>query len=114
MQSSDWSSDVCSSDLIGVGGVLREGAHRAARLIGVLEPVEEHMVIGGVVADARARTMLPEEVGRFGHRFHAARDDKVDAASSEERRVGKVCVSTCSSRCSTCLSIKKNTNKSNT
>src|SRR3546814_11647676 len=31
-------------ELIGVGGILRKGAHRPARLIGVLEPVEEHKI----------------------------------------------------------------------
>ena len=43
-----------AGQLIFVGGALGEAAHRAAFLIGVLEPVEEHMVVGGVVADARA------------------------------------------------------------
>src|SRR3546814_11356226 len=69
MRISDWSADGCSSDL-------RESAHRTARLIGVFQPVEEHMVVCGVVPDARAAAMLLEQIGRIGHRFHAARDDQ--------------------------------------
>jgi hypothetical protein len=38
--------------LILVRGALGEAAHRAAFLIGVLEAVEEHMVVGRVLADA--------------------------------------------------------------
>src|SRR3546814_11266835 len=121
MRISDWSADGCSSDL-------RESAHRTARLIGVFQPVEEHMVVCGVVPDARAAAMLLEQIGRIGHRFHAARDDQVDAARrerlgahdhrlhtrtanlvdgrrlprrSEERRVGKEWVSTGTSRWAT-------------
>ena len=60
-----------------------ERPHRAARVIGVLQPVEEHMIIGGVVADAGAAAVLLEQIGRIGHRFHAARDDQVDAARGE-------------------------------
>src|SRR3546814_11683886 len=75
------------------------------------------MVIGGIVPDTRARPMLLEQIGGVGHRLHAARDDQVDAAGgerlgahddglharpadlrSDERRVGKECVSTCRSR----------------
>jgi hypothetical protein len=40
--------------LVFVCGILREGAHGTARFIGVFQPVEEHMVIGGVMPDARA------------------------------------------------------------
>ena len=69
-----------AGQLVFVGGVLRESAHRAARLVGIFQPVEEHVVVGGVVPDARARAVLLEEVGRVGHALHAARDDQVDRA----------------------------------
>src|SRR3546814_7076949 len=70
MRISDWSSDVCSSDLdrrrhrrrLGVGGDLRGAA--------------------GAVRPERHHPAVPE----------AGRD------RSEERRVGKACVSTCRSR----------------
>ena len=74
---------VPAGELIFVGGALGEAAHRAAFLIGVLEPVEEHVVVGGVVADARAAAMLLEQVGRVGHALHAAGDDQVGIAGGE-------------------------------
>ncbi len=74
---------VLARQLIFVRRALREAAHRAAFLIGVFKPVEEHVVIGGVVADAGARTVLFEEVWRIGHRFHAARDDQVDRSCGQ-------------------------------
>src|SRR3546814_5910759 len=63
MRISDWSSDVCSSDLVCAAALSRRSA----------------------CSDAAARGLI------FHHRFrHPAR--------SEERRVGKECVSTCRSR----------------
>jgi hypothetical protein len=52
-----------AGELIFVGGALGEAAHRAAFLVGVLEPVEEHVVVGLVVADPRAERCL---VSRYG------------------------------------------------
>ena len=69
-----------AGQLILVRRVLRECAHGAACVIGVLEAVEEHMVIGGVMADACARAVLFEQIGGVGHALHAARDDDIDAA----------------------------------
>src|SRR3546814_7805414 len=81
MRISDWSSDVCSSDL---------GGHAAAHIIlvpGELaefldDPDDRRVVELDLVAD-------PFVIG-FG-RLHAQH-------RSEERRVGKECVSTCRSR----------------
>ena len=39
-------------------GILGEAAHQAAGLIGILQPVEIHMVVHRVVTDARACAML--------------------------------------------------------
>src|SRR3546814_2033427 len=75
MRMSDWSSDVCSSDL-GVGKPARE--HRAGGAErGKLRPLHR--------GDGRA----------VRHRFHGVSRARL---RSEERRVGKDCVSTCSSR----------------
>jgi hypothetical protein len=56
-----------------VRGLLREGAHRA-RGVGVLEPVEEHVVLqlGMTQADALARA--EQHVRRVAHALHAAGD----------------------------------------
>src|SRR3546814_18780646 len=93
MRISDWSSDVCSSDLarggLVVGGLdldarLRGVAHRIALLVGLdldAEPV-------AFPADLDARDA--EAVTRLGEVDERGR--------SEERRVGNECVSTCRSR----------------
>src|SRR3546814_19526600 len=78
MRISDWSSDVCSSDLFadpGGGGA----AHRAQR----------HFRQGAGERGEAARR----------HRHHGgAGQGGAGGGSSEERRVGKECVSTCRSR----------------
>src|SRR3546814_5723383 len=75
MRISDWSSDVCSSDL--AGGWI--GEQHDIGQAGVL-----HLLHG----DDRARH-LHQRQDAFLH---------ARAARSEERRVGKECVSTCRSR----------------
>src|SRR3546814_2876605 len=80
MRISDWSSDVCSSDLSGVIGACTGGL-RLER--------------GGVTLDFTppyARVSFIEGVRA------AAGVDLRTAPRSEERRVGKECVSTCRSR----------------
>src|SRR3546814_13416198 len=96
MRISDWSSDVCSSDLPVVGDVgtelrqdhlqhalqdLRIAPEHVERLIedlALVAAVHEHGVQG------------PVEVAAVG--------DARNLHRSEERRVGKACVSTCRSR----------------
>src|SRR3546814_12438247 len=103
MRISDWSSDVCSSDLLGPGkrigrrlhiarlqrgdarGVLRCHAPRIGRGPGIVAEAHRH---------ARDSVAMPGEKAPRGLR-------------SEERRVGKECVSTCRSRGSPYLYKKK-------
>src|SRR3546814_5589944 len=75
MRISDWSSDVCSSDLFQLGLVAGARVDQAART-----PALEHVVQARLVA------------GDAGVDFMRL------AFRSEERRVGKECVSTCRSR----------------
>src|SRR3546814_18507567 len=92
MRISDWSSDVCSSDL---------------------EEVEQSLHVGVVVllrhrTDARPRALLDVEqqarpaealVGaELAVGAGAQRERAQEQVRSEERRVGKECVSTCRSR----------------
>src|SRR3546814_7236590 len=84
MRISDWSSDVCSSDLC-----IEECKRR--RLIGA-----------GSGAGIESEPAEPEQAGAdHGHgqvvRLHRF-TPVADARSSEESRVGKECVSTCRSR----------------
>src|SRR3546814_15834487 len=100
MRISDWSSDVCSSDLPvpaeGYGGPFRTG------LIGEMEWVT--FPFAGVylgVAD-RAFRLVRDSLAKksLGH-----------TVRSEERRVGKECVSTCRSRRSRYNEKKKKINE---
>src|SRR3546814_15683532 len=102
MRISDWSSDVFSSDLLlgeVSGDVLLDGLERElAPLDAVVEP-------GDVEAKARldrqradlADFKVEQEGLEFRHR-RPTRDLAEVAARPAERRVGKECVSTCSSR----------------
>src|SRR3546814_18141382 len=96
MRISDWSSDVCSSDLL-------VDAQRAAELRRTRD-----LVAGEVAAriDA-ARQTSEEDTGTFSvaTAFRVIREDALqirqatgDDERSEERRVGKECVSKCRSR----------------
>src|SRR3546814_15916888 len=92
MRIRDWSSDVCSSDLIGAVGSshddalkLRVQLHRQVRLyLGFQITVER---------DARHICTMAIVVIRRPGRINGSATIR-----SEERRVGKECVSTCRSR----------------
>src|SRR3546814_1284809 len=73
MRISDWSSDVCSSDLTANG----------------FEASDPQLAMSQAYADD-----LPTLVARVAD----SQDLPTDLARSEERRVGKECVSTCRSR----------------
>src|SRR3546814_19825442 len=95
MRISDWSSDVCSSDLIGPkrvdrGKVLRHIVAQQDRGALAFDIAEVRAVLG--VADQRGQRgrEAPCDLRRI--------DQPLQFERSEERRVGKECVSTCSSR----------------
>src|SRR3546814_17272981 len=92
MRISDWSSDVCSSDLGDRADAVRSGA-RQFRQAGAGVPC------GGGSGRAGA--------GRPRYREGAASEADHRFERSEERRVGKECVSTCRSRWSPYHSKKK-------
>src|SRR3546814_14466845 len=95
MRISDWSSDVCSSDLeveqqagddtVGNGHLVAAPAQPAA---GHLQPIVD---AGGTLGRrlGKSRVIGSEILGM---------DQPGEGVRSEERRVGKECVSTCRSR----------------
>src|SRR3546814_14847453 len=95
MRISDWSSDVCSSDLDQLA--VDPGAARD-RLVVVLE----HEDAGAVAHDEAVAVAVPGARGLLrlvvagGQRLHRA--EAAERGRSEERRVGKECVSTFRSR----------------
>src|SRR3546814_20749964 len=104
MRISDWSSDVCSSDLLGLvlaSGVDRDRAVAAlAQLSGVPGRVElvGATPSGGHVYVDYAHTPDALETVLKALRPHTQNQLFVIVGRSEERRVGKECVSTCRSR----------------
>src|SRR3546814_4739392 len=79
MRISDWSSDVCSSDLAGEVRARHEpelGFRIGGKIIARAVDVGDRVAAGALLAE-----LDPDDVRR-----------------SEERRVGKECVSTCRSR----------------
>src|SRR3546814_9426706 len=77
MRISDWSSDVCSSDLGQVNEVI---IFDIALTPDQMDRVESYLSI------------------KYGTTYASGASDYVNSARSEERRVGKECVSTCRSR----------------
>src|SRR3546814_14822382 len=95
MRISDWSSDVCSSDLFGVaaaiGDILAPSGFIGLQIDAAAGPPlrqigRERRKIFVEIIGTIIRVILLDEVAHFGF-------DR-----SEERRVGKECVSTCRSR----------------
>src|SRR3546814_13225670 len=95
MRISDWSSDVCSSDL------LERGIDLFVALLAVLKAGGAYVPLDPDYPGERLRYML----GDAGAALLLSHDAAL--ARSEERRVGKECVSTCRSRWSPSRSQKK-------
>src|SRR3546814_14704911 len=106
MSMSDWSSDVCSSDLIyprqpAAAGPNHDRARPSSRL---LQGKEKRMVrmklfdAGWAPSPRRVRIFLAEKGVEVDTVSIDLRTDEQLAPRSEERRVGKECVSTCRSR----------------
>src|SRR3546814_15496303 len=101
MRISDWSSDVCSSDLEFQASMERKG-RRYARRRAMLEWTDRASVhdalVEGIKSVAKSQSIDFD---------HIAIKGLSDGARSEERRVGNDCVSTCKSRwCAYPLKIK--------
>src|SRR3546814_4144203 len=96
MRISDWSSDVCSSDLL-VDDRIGERPldHLLALVLHVVAQIVEAELVVGAIGDVGPIGVTALLIGEIGH-DHANR--RAEEARSEERRVGKECVSTCRSR----------------
>src|SRR3546814_14457624 len=118
MRISDWSSDVCSSDLSqfeGTADALFGGA-TATDNSGAVQYVQIRYAGFQLSQDKEINGLTLAGVGSgttLDHiQVHNSSDDGIEMfggrARSEERRVGKECVSTCRSRWSPYHSKKKN------
>src|SRR3546814_12564526 len=114
MRISDWSSDVCSSDLVFevhyLGKVVDDLQydmiyHEHLYYYSVLSAMKHFERYGMTIFDIKP---IPIHAGSIrcyvcknGSRHSRTISDELKALRSEERRVGKECVSTCRSRWST-------------
>src|SRR3546814_19463817 len=89
MRISDWSSDVCSSDLLAALALVLAAAPAAAQQAEIYRPVTARDLYAGIMEGGLA-SWVQDPVQRTALSTYMAR--------SEERRVGKECVSTCRSR----------------
>src|SRR3546814_15342506 len=98
MRISDWSSDVCSSDLFAAYMMQARGLPPVATVpFGVLSIMVAMWMLSGSNGESGAADMMPAILLRgFGLGFLFLSITLI--ARSEERRVGKECVSTCRSR----------------
>src|SRR3546814_15010212 len=96
MRISDWSSDVCSSDLLlivffgrrpGFQGFLEPGVRR-------VKPLRDFVFPQGRIIEHGLQMAFADERGAIALGAHPI-DDGI---STEESRVGKECVRTCRSR----------------
>src|SRR3546814_11261116 len=100
MRISDWSSDVCSSDLSAPDIAGKGVANPCALLLGAAQMLD-HLGMAekatklreAIVATLEAKDSLTPDLGGTGNTMSFAK-----AIRSEERRVGKECGSTCRSR----------------
>src|SRR3546814_15473360 len=113
MRISDWSSDVCSSDLTGALMTVKQGEQLKIELSldvpawmtyivindpvpAGLEPVNPDLATASGLAAGEMASASPSYPYPFYYR--ALRFAAVRFFRSEERRVGKACVCTCRSR----------------
>src|SRR3546814_17267371 len=103
MRISDWSSDVCSSDLRGVDARILARRHAGLQAV---RHVRQRLLLLGL---RQLLDLFFDHTGDLHNAFHhraleyathrlASGDARTILERSEERRVGKECVSTCRSR----------------
>src|SRR3546814_13472321 len=107
MRISDWSSDVCSSDLIhrayarvregnfSLEGLL--GFDMRGRAVGIVGTGQIGMAVAGILSGFGCRLLAYDPAPDPGLTALGGRYVELPERS-EERRVGKECVSTCKSR----------------
>src|SRR3546814_15384612 len=98
----DWSSDVCSSDLTDIGTWQVNGTGVPSLISGNLDLKEEtgdSITIGAVVRPDMGSSLLSDLTVSVDFYDIKIKDAiGIVPGRSEERRVGKECVSTCRSR----------------
>src|SRR3546814_1631979 len=99
MRISDWSSDVCSSDLLASGG---SAPTPLKRRIGICNKSRSPpFCVPDMISNGQGASSEPDQGRPLEKKRNGINGDHVlshPPCRSEERRVGKECVSTCRSR----------------
>src|SRR3546814_17111014 len=99
MRISDWSSDVCSSDLDRIAYLVRDLTPALSAVRRLEHASAQSGIEGRRVLRISREAVDPAFVGKSVVRQAVPSTEAVGALDrSEERRVGKECVSTCRSR----------------
>src|SRR3546814_20017936 len=100
MRISDWSSDVCSSDLVckGATGSAANVINSAGATAGAASNHPSFTWALNTASNQLEVTPVGSTSGAFVFNVVPVGDAIIQFARSEERRVGKECVSTCRSR----------------
>src|SRR3546814_16894473 len=104
MRISDWSSDVCSSDLFDKVAFHYPSRPLTPALDGMTLDIREGETVALVGPSGAGKTTVFQllqrfyDVGSGAIRLNGVDIRELDPHRSEERRVGKECVSTCRSR----------------
>src|SRR3546814_15516049 len=100
MRISDWSSDVCSSDLVGIdmeSATIAAQGYRFRVPYGTLLCVSDKPIHGELKLPGQANRFYEEAIASH-LRVGIETCELLRQERSEARRVGKACVSTCRSR----------------
>src|SRR3546814_20557596 len=101
MRISDWSSDVCSSDLRDLARERQrteQQRHRQDAIDAVEQPAMPRNELARILDPRAALHPALREVAELREQAHEQADPQGHAGRSEERRVGKEWFSTCRSR----------------
>src|SRR3546814_20186376 len=101
MRISDWSSDVCSSDLLAGNAAVAEGNRVVLVAADDEAPASILLVVDEAIGIAQGRQVGRDAGDRLGHQvlvLDRAGGQVHAQLRSEERSVGKECVSKCRSR----------------
>src|SRR3546814_11288341 len=102
MRISDWSSDVCSSDLDRVATISTEKSRAVKMNVGRNSLVLSASSPDSGTATEEIEVAYKEADIEIGFNSRYLLDIAQQIERSAERRVGQECVSTCRSRCSPC------------
>src|SRR5690606_35424334 len=73
-----------ATEAMALGTVFGKGAHQPTPVIGIFQPVEEHVGKHTAMPHAQPLTRTIQQVGGVGHAFHATGHDDVDTAGTQQ------------------------------